>query len=94
MERAGEARVSDAAQAGLRVLVLGRNTPRKVVLRPRIVLLTAEGVATAQIVRQVEPDVSHGHTVAQALRQGRHQRAAQGRSAPGAQAAHQRRAGL
>ena len=54
MERAVEARVSDEARAGLRALVLGRNTSQKVALRARIVLLTAEGVPTAEIVRQAE----------------------------------------
>jgi len=54
MEREAKARVSDEDREGLRALILGRNTAQKVVLRAKIVLLTAEGVPTAEIVRQAE----------------------------------------
>jgi len=47
-------RVSDSERAELERLIRGRNTPQKVVLRARIVMLTAEGTPTGAIMQQLK----------------------------------------
>jgi transposase len=46
--------VSEGERAELERLIRGRNTPQKVVMRARIVLLTADGVKTSEIMEQVK----------------------------------------
>lgn len=46
--------VSDGERAELERLIRARNTAQKVVLRARVVLLTADGVATSEIVGQLK----------------------------------------
>ena len=46
-------RVTENDRAELVRLVRGRNTPQKVVQRAKIVLLSADGVPTSAIVREV-----------------------------------------
>ena len=46
--------LSEAERAEVTALIRGRNTPQKVVLRARIVALTADGVATSEIVEQLK----------------------------------------
>lgn len=53
MERE-RAELSQDHRAALEALVRDRNTAQKVVLRARIVLLTADGTATSEIVRQLD----------------------------------------
>ena len=49
----GDVSVSDEERAELERLVRGRNTPQKVVLRARIVLLTVDGVPTGGIIERL-----------------------------------------
>jgi len=53
MERA-QVRVSDGERAELERLIRGRNTPQKVVLRANIVVLTADGVPTSEIMERLK----------------------------------------
>jgi transposase len=46
--------VSDSERAELERLIRGRNTPQKVVLRARIVVLTADSVPTSEIMQQLQ----------------------------------------
>jgi transposase len=46
--------VSDSERAELERLMRGRNTPQKVVLRAKIVVLTADGVPTSEIMQQLK----------------------------------------
>ena len=46
--------LSESERAGLRRLIRGRNTPQKVVLRASIVLLTADGVPTSEIMERLQ----------------------------------------
>ncbi len=52
MRRAGLS-ISDGERVVLDRMIRGRNTPQKVVLRARIVILTADGMATSEIVRRL-----------------------------------------
>lgn len=53
MERT-QVRVSDGERADLERLIRGRNTPQKVVLRANIVVLTAAGVPTSEIMGRLK----------------------------------------
>jgi hypothetical protein len=46
--------VSESDRAELERLIRGRNTPQKVVLRAKIVVLTADGTPTSEIVEQLK----------------------------------------
>jgi len=52
--KTAELMVPEEDRAELERLIRGRNTPQKVVMRARIIALTADGVPTARIVRDVE----------------------------------------